>query len=379
MVGLQAVIDNPTGTVAGDQHWGHATSQDLYHWLNQPIALFPPDNETFVFSGSAIVDVNNTSGFFPNQNNGVVAMYTLAQYPGGQPGPQTQNIAFSLDGGYSFIPYSGNPVIPSNSSQFRDPKVVWYQDHWVVVISFAQDYTVGFYTSPDLKTWTHVSNFSSRGLLGLQYECPNLVQMPVQGTSEILWVLQISINPGAPLGGSIAQYFPGTFNGTHFTAIDDVTRIADFGKDNYAGQFFSGIPVGSDAVSIAWASNWEYTQLVPTGPKEGWRSTMSLPRRNFLTNITRVGMVMASAPYKLSSVLGDILVSNSSLGNGTISLDYSTVPSNAVYLVINATNVNSSLLGTDSTVNFTFSSSVSKEYLTGGFFFGGDQHFFLDR
>jgi beta-fructofuranosidase len=306
-------------------------------------------------------------------------MYTLAQYHGGQPGPQTQNIACSHDGGYSFIPYSGNPVIPSNSSQFRDPKVVWYQDHWVVVISFAQDYTVGFYTSPDLKTWTHVSNFSGRGLLGLQYECPNLVQMPVQGTSEILWVLQISINPGAPLGGSIAQYFPGTFNGTHFTAIDDVTRIADFGKDNYAGQFFSGIPVGSDAISIAWASNWEYTQLVPTGPQEGWRSTMSLPRRNFLTNITRVGMVMASAPYKLSSVLGDTLLFNSSLGNGTISLDYSTVPSNAVYLVINATNVNSSLLGTDSTVNFTFSSPVSKEYLTGGFFFGGDQHFFLDR
>src|ERR1700761_9706720 len=111
MVGLQAVIDNPTGTVAGDQHWGHATSQDLYHWLNQPIALFPPNNETFVFSGSAVVDSNNTSGFFPNQNNGVVAMYTLAQYPGGQPVSQTQNIAFSLDGVYSFIPYSGNPVI----------------------------------------------------------------------------------------------------------------------------------------------------------------------------------------------------------------------------------------------------------------------------
>jgi beta-fructofuranosidase len=309
----------------------------------------------------------------------VVAIYTLAQYPEGQPGPQTQNIAYSLDGGYSFIPYSENPVIPSTSSQFRDPKVVWYQDHWVVVISYAQDFTVGFYTSPDLKSWTHTSNFSHRGLLGLQYECPNLVEMPVEGTSDTLWVLQISINPGAPLGGSISQYFPGTFNGTHFTTIDDVARIADFGKDNYAGQFFSGIPSGSDAISIAWASNWQYCQLVPTGPQEGWRSSMSLPRRNFLTNITRVGMVMASAPYDLSPVLGDALASNSSLGNGSIIVDYSGVPSNAVYLSINATNVNPSLLGTDSTVNFTFCSPVSNEYLRGGFFFGGDQHFFLDR
>lgn len=123
------MIDNPTATVAGNQHWGHATSRDLYHWENQPIALFPPNDYTYVYSGSAVVDVNNTSGFFPNSTTGVVAIYTLAEYPNGQAGPQQQAIAYSTDGGYSFTPYANNPVIASESSQFRDPKVVWYGNH----------------------------------------------------------------------------------------------------------------------------------------------------------------------------------------------------------------------------------------------------------
>ena len=178
-----------------------------------------------------MVDVNNTSGFFPNQTNGVVAIYTLAEYPGGNAGPQQQAIAYSVDGGYTFTPYQNNPVIPSNSSQFRDPKVIWYDDHWVLVLAYAQEFAVGFYTSPDLKNWTHASNFSYHGLLGAQYECPNLVEMPVQGgNGSSMFVLQISINPGAPLGGSISEYFIGDFNGTHFTPADGVTRLTDFGK-----------------------------------------------------------------------------------------------------------------------------------------------------
>lgn len=121
-------------------------------------------------------------------------------------------------------------MIASTSSQFRDPKVIWYEDHWVMVLAYAQEFAIGFFTSPNLKEWTATSNFSYHGLLGLQYECPNLVEMPVKGTDETMWVLQISINPGAPLGGSIAEYFPGSFNGTHFEAVDGVARIADFGK-----------------------------------------------------------------------------------------------------------------------------------------------------
>ncbi|KAE9986614.1 hypothetical protein EG328_005223 [Venturia inaequalis] len=368
-----------TALVAGNQHWGHATSKDLYHWVNQPIALFPPNNYTYIFSGSAVVDVNNTSGFFPNQTNGVVAIYTLAEYPGGQAGPQQQAIAYSHDSGYSFTPYEANPVIASTSSQFRDPKVIWYQDHWVMVLAYAQEFTIGFFTSPDLKAWTATSNFSYHGLLGLQYECPNLVEMPVQGTNKTAWVLQISINPGAPLGGSIAEYFPGTFNGTHFEAADAVARIADFGKDNYAGQFFYGTPAGAGAVSIAWASNWQYTQLTPTGPLESWRSSMSLPRRNYLANITRVGWDMISEPYDMTPVLGDVLAANSSLGNGTVRVDFSGVKSNALYFAVNVTGINSTLISGSATMNFTFRSPVSNEYLQGGFYFGGDTPFFVDR
>jgi len=251
---LIPVTDNPTATVAGNQHWGHATSQDLYTWENQQIAIYATENSQ-IFSGSAVTDTNNTSGFFPNQTNGVIAIYTLnTQYS------QVQEIAYSYDGGFTFIKYANNPVLvlDPTSTQFRDPKVIRYGDSWAMVVSYAQEFVIGIFTSPDLKNWTHASNFSHHGLLGLQYECPNLVQMPVEG-SDAMWVLAISINPGAPLGGSITQYFPGDFNGTHFTPVDDAARIADFGKDNYAGQFFYGLPETEEQVFIAWASNWEYS------------------------------------------------------------------------------------------------------------------------
>ncbi|KAF2755072.1 hypothetical protein EJ05DRAFT_478881 [Pseudovirgaria hyperparasitica] len=371
---------NPTATVAGNQHWGHATSSDLYHWTNQPIALFPPTSESFVFSGSIVVDSNNTSGFFPSQSNGVVAIYTVAQYPSGAPGPQTQNIAYSTDGGYSFTVYANNPVIDSESSQFRDPQVTWYEDHWVMAIAYAQDFTIGFYTSPDLKEWKHASNFTNYGLLGLQYECPNLVRMPVvqpaPTDAKELFVLLISINPGAPLGGSITEFFPGTFNGTHFTAVDSAARIADFGKDNYATQFFSGLQ--DEAVSIGWASNWQYTQQVPTGPMEGWRSAMSLPRRNFLTGAERIGWVLGSEPYDLSPVLGD-QIGDEKLGNGTITLDYAGVQSNALYWEANITGIPSSGVASYASLNITFFSSTSGESLAMGFYLGGDVPFWLDR
>jgi beta-fructofuranosidase len=194
-----------------------------------------------------------------------------------------------------------------------------------------------------------------------------------------MYVLQISINPGAPLGGSVTEYFPGYFNGTHFEPVDGAARIADFGKDNYAGQFFYGIPSGSNAVSISWASNWEYTQLVPTGPREGWRSSMSLPRQNFLKNVTGAGWDMVSIPYDMSPVLGKELAIKSSLQNEELVVDYSSVSSNALYLEVNATNINPTFLGSDATLNFTFRSPISHEYIEGGFYFAGDNNFFLNR
>lgn len=379
---------DPTGLTAGNQHWGHATSRDLYHWTNQPIALFPPEERVYVFSGSAVVDANNTSGFFPaNQTDGVVAMFTLARYhEDGSAGPQTQGIAYSTDGGYSFQYYDGNPVIDSNSSQFRDPKVFWHSpsQNWVAVISFAQEFVVGIYTSPDLKQWTHASNFSHHGLLGTQYECPNLVQVPVRDsvggklTDEEAYVMAISVQPGAPLGGSATQYFPGRFNGTHFETFDDATRLTDFGKDNYAAQFFSGLEGGRDAISIGWASNWQYAQDVPTDA-EGWRSAMTLPRRNYLTNVTRAGWVMVDELVDISPVLDTVLESKEWDGNASFAVDYSGVGSNAVYIDVNVTGLDASQISSSSLLSLSFSSPLSGEAVRSGFYFGGDQPFFVDR
>ncbi|RBQ79535.1 hypothetical protein FVER53590_11933 [Fusarium verticillioides] len=368
---------NPTDVVAGNQHWGHATSKDLYHWVNQPIALFPPEKDTYVFSGSAVVDVNNTSGFFPDQDNGVVAIYTLSS-----PTVQDQAIAYSRDGGYTFTPYAKNPVINSTSTQFRDPKVIRYDDSWIMVVAYPQDFKIGIFESENLKDWTPTSNFSHHGLLGLQYECPNMIPMPYVDEDgkkqDDMWLMAISINPGAPLGGSITEYFPGTFNGTHFEAVDAAARIADFGKDNYAGQWFYGLSEDEYPVSIAWASNWQYTSVVPTGD-EGWRSAMSLPRENYLTKAKRVGWKLVSKPYDLSPVLGRELASNSSFGNGTLIVDYSDVESNAIYWEVNITGIPDSGIPSTSSMNWTFSSPITNEAIKSGYYLGGDPVFFLDR
>ncbi|CZT49283.1 related to SUC2-invertase (sucrose hydrolyzing enzyme) [Rhynchosporium secalis] len=361
---------NPTGTVAGNQHWGHATSKDLYTWQNEKIAIFAkPDAQ--IFSGSIVIDSNNTSGFFPNQENGVVAIYTL-----NMAAEQTQEIAYSHDGGYTFTNYTSNPVLRLSppSLQFRDPKVIWYEDHWVMVIAYSQEFVIGIFTSPDLKEWTHASNFTNHGLLGLQYECPNLVKMPVRG-EESIWLMAISLNPGAPLGGSITEYFPGSFNGTHFTAVDAAARLTDFGKDNYAGQYFYGVPETEDPVFIAWASNWQYAQQVPTGSEEGWRSAMSLPRTSHLIrNATRTGWALSSYPYDLSPVMSDSIASSQSLKNGSIIADYSTVSSGALYFQVNCTSIKP-----QGTLNFTLSASSTRESVSGGFYFEGDNPFWVSR
>lgn len=364
---------NPNSTIAGNQHWGHATSPDLYTWTNQPIALSPYNN-SYIFSGSAVVDTNNTSGFFPNQTNGVVAMYTLAGTI------QTQDIAYSTDGGYTFQIYEQSPVLNLNDTNFRDPKVFWYDDgsisHWVMVVAVAREFTVSIYTSPNLTLWSFASNFSHHGLLGTQYECPNLVRMPVYGGGD-MWLMYISINPGAPLGGSIGEYFPGEFNGTHFVPSDMATRIADFGKDNYATQFWSGV----DGVSIAWASNWQYCNLVPTGPAEGWQSAMSLPRQNYLREASRnQGLTLVSLPYNLEGLRsGEVVASTESLGsNGTLLADVGG-GSGAFMLDVNVTSLNVAGLPGTASINFTLIASGSQEYIEGGTFLAEDATIWLDR
>lgn len=374
--------DNPDHPVAGNQHWGHATSSDLYTWTNQPIALYPPTNDSYAFTGSIVVDVNNTSGFFPSQDNGVVAILTIAVY-GSNP-LQSQFVAYSYDNGFSFTYYSANPVLDIHDPNFRDPKVVWYEDHWVMAVAIPQELVVAIYTSPNLLDWSHASNFTHHGLLGLQYECPNLVPVPAapgSPSSAPNYVMLVSINPGAPLGGSASEIFLGTFDGYTFTAHDAGVRLTDFAKDDYAPQFFWGYPGStaiSSAVHIGWASNWEYTQVVPTA-SEGWRSAMTLPRTAEVRSLPRVGWVLATPPYDLTPVLDAPLLNQTWIGNGSAALDFADLASNAVYLRTNITD-----LPTDGTAagewHFSLLSPVSGESLRGGMVFGGGEStFWIDR
>ncbi|TLD11279.1 hypothetical protein PgNI_05665 [Pyricularia grisea] len=389
---------NPTGLVAGNQHWGHATSQDLYHWNNQKIAIFPPEETIFAYSGSIVVDVNNTSKFFPpGKKDGVVAILTLAQYmEDGTAGPQTQALAYSMDGGFTFEYYNKNPVIAGTSSQFRDPKVFWYQPppgsqfmqgYWVMAVAYSQEFAVGIYTSPDLRDWTPRSNFTNRGLLGAQYECPGIVKMPIKdgvGGPVIgeAYVLIVSVQPGAPLGGSVTQYFPGKFNGTHFFPFDDATRLTDFAKDNYAAQYFEGVPSNMNAVNMGWASNWAYAQSTPTGQLEGWRGGLTLPRSNYLTKAPRIGWIMVDEPYDLTPVLavdpkdGDCELAEAD----SKSVDMTAWNSGAFLLDVLVTGLEFKKLNPDASLNFTLSApGNSSESLKFGMFFAGDMPFFIDR
>jgi levanase/fructan beta-fructosidase len=282
----------PDGNKWGPMHWGHATSTDMVTWKERPIALYP-DSLGYIFSGSAVVDIENTSGFGKGGQPPIVAMFTYHDMVGEKAGKietQSQAIAYSLDEGLTWTKYDGNPVIKNPGiKDFRDPKVSWNEQHkkWVMVLA-AQD-KVMFYGSRDLKNWEPLSDFGESlnkgiGTHGGVWECPDLFQVPVKGTGETKWVLLVSINPGGPNGGSATQYFIGDFDGTKFTMDKNFEAElnnkhdfwVDFGKDNYAGVTFSNITSKDGGkLFMGWMSNWEYANDVPT---ETWRSAMTVAR-----------------------------------------------------------------------------------------------------
>lgn len=350
--------DNPLAPIAGNQVWGHATSNDLYHWTNHPIAIAGDKPNQYIYSGSAVMDVNNTSGFFPNQSNGVVAIYTVDNTV-----KETQNLAYSTDGGYTFTKYADNPVIDSTSLDFRDPQVTWHPEtqQWVMAIAFAHARVIGFFTSPNLKDWINTSNFTQPGLPGVEFECPNLVKFNV-GKGQTKDVLFISVNPGAPLGGSGTFYVVGRFNGTHYVSETPTETLYDFAKDNYASQWYSGIPEGRDPVSIGWASNWDYTEEVPTGYLEGWRGSDTTPRVNTLVKAGGKWTVTSNPFMNLSSVL-DRQLASKTIRSGKTSVDFSSVQSNAIYFNVEVEGI--SAFHATGKVGFNITSSQSGEYLDG--------------
>lgn len=279
----------PDSNVWGPMHWGHAVSRDMVHWEHLPIALYP-DSLGYIFSGSAVVDWNNTSGLGQAGRPPLVAIFTYHNMPAEKAGRndfQCQGIAYSNDKGRGWTKYAGNPVIPNTSGirDFRDPKVIWHEDskHWIMV--FAAHDHVKFWASKDLKKWEHLSDFGkSQGSHGGVWECPDLFPLKVEGSDETKWVLLLSINPGGPNGGSATQYFVGHFDGKNFTldpafepsVTGEKAVWLDYGRDNYAGVSWSDIPKADGRrLFMGWMSNWDYAQIVPT---TAWRSAMTLPR-----------------------------------------------------------------------------------------------------
>lgn len=276
----------PDDNVWGPQHWGHAISTDLVQWNEQPIALFP-DELGYIYSGSAVVDYHNTSGFGKEGKVPIVAIYTYhdpIKSAAGDIDTETQAIAYSLDEGYSWTKYEENPVIQNPGvKDFRDPKVTWDEERkqWIMVL--AADFEMMIYTSKNLKDWVLADKFgkdigSHEGV----WECPDLFPLKMEGSDKTMWVLLGSISDGAPNGGNGTQYFIGDFDGQKFVLNKKFEEAikkkhdfwVDFGMDNYAGVTWSNIPDGR-RIFIGWMVDGQYAHIVPT---EAWRSSQSIPR-----------------------------------------------------------------------------------------------------
>lgn len=273
----------PGSLVWGPMHWGHAISTDLIHWQNLPVALYP-DSLGYIFSGSIVPDIHNTSGFGKDGKIALVAIFTHHDPIKEKEGTNTfqnQSIAYSIDEGKNWIKFSGNPIVHNPGiKDFRDPKVFWYepQKKWIMTLATMDKITL--YSSPDLKNWIKESEFGkSVGAHGGVWECPDL--FPITYNGKIIWVLIVSINPGGYNTGSATQYFTGNFDGKQFKPYDTNTKWLDYGPDEYAGVTWNN--TRNKRIFIGWMSNWQYATEVPTTP---WRSAMTIART---LNLKKIG------------------------------------------------------------------------------------------
>lgn len=289
---------NPFGDEWGHMSWGHAVSRDLLHWDQLAVAI-PEQDGIMIFTGSTVVDQRNSSGFCTKQEGCMVAIYTGHTPEGaGRPALQTQNLAFSNDHGRTWTKYSGNPVLNLHMTDFRDPKVLWssQRSQWVMAVSLPNDHKVRFYGSRDLKHWTEMSDFGPEGATGGQWECPELFELPVEGSRETRWVLKVGLNPGGLQGGSGEQYFVGHFDGRHFRNDNPagLQLWTDYGKDCYCALTFNGLPREQRPVMIGWMDNWQYAAKLPTHP---WRGQMTFPRSLSLRK-TADGIRLVQEPFQ---------------------------------------------------------------------------------
>jgi len=295
---------HPYSKVWGPMHWGHAISRDLIHWEELPIALYP-DELGQIFSGSAVVDQDNTSGLKNSEEDVLVAIFTHH----GEKSEQ-QSIAYSNDKGRTWTKYKGNPVVKNPGiKDFRDPKVFWHRPSQRWIMTLAAGDCVHFYGSPNLLDWSFLSSFGKEyGAHGGVWECPDLIELEIEGENAKKWVLIVSINPGGPNGGSAVQYFTGDFDGITFAADMEKERVqwADYGRDFYAAVTWSNI---EEPIWIGWMSNWQYANQVPTDP---FRSVMSIPRKLRLRR-EEGKLNLIQIPIELTSIVAGTLIVNEEL------------------------------------------------------------------
>lgn len=371
----------PDSTVWGPMHWGHAVSTDMISWRELPIALYPGELGD-IWSGSAVLDKNNSSGFASQEGQmPIVAMYTNAKKTEIEDDPwlQTQGIAYSFDEGKTFTKYEGNPTLNNPGiPDFRDPKVNWDEanQRWIMVLAAGQE--IKFYSSKDLKDWQFLSNFGEGlGNHGGVWECPDFVQLPVKGSDEKKWVLFVSINPGAPNGGSGTQYFVGDFDGTEFTLDSNYngelssnhTFWIDHGRDNYAGVMWSNIETAEGAkYFIGWMSNWFYANEVPTHP---WRSATTIAREMSLTKEGKTYRLVSKPVKELASYHGKKYKKESIKVNEKVKLI------DAEKIDLTKTVINFSISDFKEAFTFILSNDVGDELSFG--FKPDDNTFFIDR
>lgn len=288
---------NPLGIDHANMSWGHASSTDLVAWEHHPVAIEFDETEE-IFSGSIVLDAENTTGLGTAEDPALIAFYTSESRARDH---QAQSIAFSLDDGMTWTKYAGNPVLDRSSAHFRDPKIIRWEgaaeSYWVMVAVEAEDRQVVLYRSDDLLSWTYLSSFGPEGGVGGVWECPDLFPLRVEGTDETHWVLLVSLSPGGIAGGSGTQYFVGEFDGRVFTPHERFPEIQsddeagmrsldwlDYGRDCYAGVSFAGLPDDRRTL-IAWMSNWDYARTFPVDPEQPARGSTALPRLLSLVSI----------------------------------------------------------------------------------------------
>lgn len=320
---------NPFGIKWGHMSWGHATSKDMVSWEHHPVAI-PEENDIMIFSGSAVVDWKNTSGFGTIETPPIIAIYTGYHT---KENIQEQSIAYSLDEGMTWTKYENNPVLNLELVNFRDPKVMWYaaDNKWIMAVSLAMDRKIQFYGSKDLKKWEFLSDFGPSGSVNGQWECPDLFQLTTK-EGESKWILEIDVDSGSPAGGCGAQYFIGEFDGTVFTADNSsneiekapfipLGKLIDNFEDSYDFWEVNGVAFGDKPVTGTLENQNEVTgffnkKLVNSFEK-GDESTGTLKSKEFIitedyinflvgggSNIDEVGISLFVNSQKVNTTAG---------------------------------------------------------------------------